>query len=201
MNLQRILGRRLFTALGNWIIRRALRTPYTHLRQADGTPYMDRYWFLQIGKRADKDYPWIGARVHHIQSSDDDRAFHDHPWPFITIILRGGYTELRPKPRGVKVTDRAIRTCIGGLWQWVVATDYTAGQVLRRKATDYHALKLDQHAEAVTLFIVFPAVQKWGFLWRGEKVYYRDFNEMHAGNGVYVTEAPGGQLLPEVARG
>jgi len=31
--------------------------------------------------------------IHQFHESDDDSAFHDHPWPFLHIILSGSYTE------------------------------------------------------------------------------------------------------------
>jgi hypothetical protein len=37
--------------------------------------------------------PWFSVLVHHIQQNDLDRAPHDHPWPFASLILRGGYRE------------------------------------------------------------------------------------------------------------
>lgn len=37
--------------------------------------------------------PWFGIKVHHIRRPDADRAQHDHPWSFATLILRGGYVE------------------------------------------------------------------------------------------------------------
>lgn len=36
---------------------------------------------------------WPGLRVHKICRSDSDRELHDHPFTFLTIILRGGYYE------------------------------------------------------------------------------------------------------------
>jgi hypothetical protein len=36
------------------------------------------------------------VRLHHWLDHDDDRAFHDHPWWFITLVLRGGYTDRSP---------------------------------------------------------------------------------------------------------
>ena len=40
---------------------------------------------------------WCGftLRLHKFHKGDDDRAFHDHPWWFITLPLRS-YTELTP---------------------------------------------------------------------------------------------------------
>jgi hypothetical protein len=49
--------------------------------------YMRR-WIFQT--------PWGTIHLHHILRSDGDRAFHDHPWNFTSILLSGGYTELRP---------------------------------------------------------------------------------------------------------
>jgi hypothetical protein len=34
--------------------------------------------------------------VHHWLGSDDDRAFHDHPWWFLTFVVKGGYTDKTP---------------------------------------------------------------------------------------------------------
>lgn len=35
-------------------------------------------------------------RVHHWLAQDDPRAFHDHPWWFVTLVIRGGYTDATP---------------------------------------------------------------------------------------------------------
>lgn len=38
--------------------------------------------------------PLFSARVHHWLGPDDVRAEHDHPWWFLTLVIRGGYTDL-----------------------------------------------------------------------------------------------------------
>lgn len=65
------MKRSFFTRFGDYLIARSAKTPYFHLEG-----YMERFWLLPYG--------WyvIAARVHHILKSDDDRAFHDHPWPY-----------------------------------------------------------------------------------------------------------------------
>lgn len=35
----------------------------------------------------------FSVRLHHIMQPDTDRWPHDHPWPFVSFILRGGYQE------------------------------------------------------------------------------------------------------------
>jgi hypothetical protein len=34
--------------------------------------------------------------VHHWLASDDPRAFHDHPWWFATLVVRGSYLDRSP---------------------------------------------------------------------------------------------------------
>lgn len=50
-------------------------------------PYAER-WVLDLGL--------FSLRLHHFRSSDDPRAFHDHPWWFVTLVLRGSYIDRSP---------------------------------------------------------------------------------------------------------
>jgi hypothetical protein len=57
----------------------------------DNEPYLERYYIFL------KDRKWFPFNmfVHHFLKSDPDDV-HDHPWPYMTIILRGGYWEWTP---------------------------------------------------------------------------------------------------------
>lgn len=44
-------------------------------------------------KRWGIETPWLGMYVHYIAKSDEDEHMHDHPWPFSSVILSGGYYE------------------------------------------------------------------------------------------------------------
>lgn len=100
---------------------------------------------------------WIGegrrARIHEILRSDNDRHLHDHPWDYTTVILRGGYIEQH--------TDGS------GLW-------CPAGTVLNRKAEDAHRLVLPS-GPVLTLFVMGPWKQQWGFLTENGKVDWRTY--------------------------
>ena len=48
----------------------------------DGRLYFQR-WLL--------DFYFFSIRLHKFSESDDDRAHHDHPWWFVTMILTSGY--------------------------------------------------------------------------------------------------------------
>jgi hypothetical protein len=64
------------------------------------SPFMIRYILIAT--------PWGDIKVHNILRPDHGRDMHDHPWPFLAVILRGGYTEQVPErwvdgqPKGIK---------------------------------------------------------------------------------------------------
>ena len=37
--------------------------------------------------------PWFGIYLHVIHRPDVDPDPHDHPWPFLSVVLSGGYEE------------------------------------------------------------------------------------------------------------
>ncbi len=53
-------------------------------------PYLYRWTFLFFN---------YSIRIHHWIDSDDKRFFHDHPWNFISIVLKGKYTNVTPNGR------------------------------------------------------------------------------------------------------
>lgn len=50
--------------------------------------------------------PLFGLYVHRLERPDPRRTLHDHPWPFVTLVLKGGYTE----DFGVRATRGGDRT-------------------------------------------------------------------------------------------
>jgi hypothetical protein len=178
------------------IIARAKRTPYFHLKG-----YMNRWWlvpYVSAGSGSSDGcglVSWrrpitrllqhlgIAVRVHEILRSDLGRDPHDHPWPYLTIVLKGGYWEERYDSRGFPTSRK-----------W-----HGPGSVLFRRAKDLHRLVLPTHlgmhdllaagsapgqicwAEtwyepATTLFITGRYAQKWGFLVSGTKVPHSEYH-------------------------
>lgn len=100
----------MLKTIANWLLKRAIRTPYFHLYHADGTKYMERYWLVPFASAKEGCYvaTWrqpfikllqvlgIAVRLHWIHTPDLDRALHDHPWTFISKVLIGWYVEERP---------------------------------------------------------------------------------------------------------
>lgn len=147
--------------LVNWLIAYARTKPYWHLKG-----YMERYWLVRgyDERYPDREQPLpFSARIHHILRSDDDRHFHDHPWNYVTIILRGGYYEVTPR-----VVNGEI---VGEKSEW-----YGPGTILRRRAEHWHRLVLPYGKTATTLFIMGRKRQSWGFLTTPKfKTYYRNY--------------------------
>jgi len=110
-------------------------------------PYLIRYYvFLKDRKR----FPF-NIFVHKFLKSDPDDV-HDHPWPYATLILKGGYYEWVPK------FDKAGRK-IGEIRHW-----RGPGHLRISKATSYHRIELNSKIECWTLFMPGPQRKEWGFL-------------------------------------
>lgn len=94
-------------------------------------PYMRRYminfWLFSI-------------RLHIWTDSDDTRFMHNHPWNFLTIILKGAYTD---------VTEDGKERL-------------SAGMVRYRKAGHLHFVGWPLKP-TITLLICGPKKHKWGF--------------------------------------
>jgi hypothetical protein len=68
-------------ALLRWVER---REPRLVLIRDDGLHYLKRWGFsTRFG----------GVFIHRMDTSDPGIDLHDHPWPFVSLILAGGYTE------------------------------------------------------------------------------------------------------------
>lgn len=108
-------------------------------------PYLTR-WSL-LGRRTEGD---AALYLHRFQRSDYEEP-HDHPWPFVSLILSGGYWELTPAP-GWKNGAGPLRR------RW-----YGPGRVLVRPAHWIHRVDIPDGREAWTLVLRGKKVRSWGF--------------------------------------
>lgn len=144
----------------------------------DGSGAIERGWWWK--------WPFGAVRVHEILASDDQRAFHDHPWPFLSIGLAGSYTEERPS---------TVRVDAAGVVQYASRCGFAGNDrrtlrapwLLYRRATDLHSLTLRE--SPVWSLVVTAAKQRtWGFADTSGWVSWRDFDLMHPGRDAPVTE-------------
>lgn len=127
-------------------------------------PYLRR-WFVIPRNRLANIY------LHQFLRDDDDRALHDHPWPNLSIVLRGMYQEVafarRPR-QGEPLPPTVIR-------------QRRAGQWVGRHARTAHRVVLPRDAAGRpqpcwSLFLTGPNWRSWGF-WcpAGRWVHWRKF--------------------------
>lgn len=104
--------------------------------------YMRR-WIFQ--------HPFGTVRLHNIRIPDADPDLHDHPWDFVSLILRGGYVEKVPVPGGNPAT---------GPFQHL---QIKAGGVNVRRSTDAHHIESLIGSSTWSLVFSGQRVRTWGF--------------------------------------
>lgn len=164
--------------IAKWLVRRAMRTPYTHISH-DGSVYMERYWLFNSYERGpDKQerskytwFPW-NIRIHWIRRADMADHMHDHPWNARTIILRGGYVEQRIV-RTLELFDKnGIHTHRDDEIKTFTRVPGSTAQICFGQ---YHHISHVQPDGAWTLFISGPYKGTWGFLVDGVKKPWREY--------------------------
>lgn len=118
---------------------------WRYITRHDDSPYLDR--FIIIGAK------WFGIYVHRFRSSDDV-CLHDHPWPFVSIILRGGYWE----------------ETLDGRVEW-----YPPGRVLIRPADWTHRIIIDEAQPTWSIVFRGSKIRSWGFHTRAGWVHWRRY--------------------------
>ena len=117
------------------------------LDRESNEPYLERYYVFL------KDRTWFPFNVflHKFLKSDPDDV-HDHPWPYATLILKGGYYEWLPQfaDNGNKIAEICV-------WRG-------PGSFRLRGADSYHRIELDPSIECWTMFMPGPQQREWGFL-------------------------------------
>ena len=110
-------------------------------------PLLTRYYlFLKDRKR----FPF-NVFLHKFHKGDPGDV-HDHPWPYATLILKGGYYEWVPKfdSNGKKIDEERM-------WRGI-------GHFRLCRATSYHRIELCEGVTPWTLFMPGPHKREWGFL-------------------------------------
>lgn len=158
------------------------------IRDADNVPYLVRYfiyrpnWLDKFGidsKKAGRIY------LHHILRSDHDRALHNHPWTFRSIILKGGYREFTT----VKTVCDNAKAAKPNPQKWdfarwpvdreTVYANFRAGQYLKRPALWKHRLELLAGRTAWTLVFIGPKTNEWGFFPNGKFCFWKNYNTLN----------------------
>jgi hypothetical protein len=81
------LFRRLFDRCADALIARASRRLPDFVIGGHENPYLLRWWLIPRN-------PVFNVYLHKFLRDDDDRALHDHPWLWCSVLLRGEYIEV-----------------------------------------------------------------------------------------------------------
>jgi hypothetical protein len=126
--------------------------------RVENEPYLERYYlFLRERER----FPF-NVFLHKFLKSDPDDV-HDHPWPYATLILKGGYWEWIPHfdTVGRKTGEYQV-------WRG-------PGHFRVSSANSYHRIELDPDITAWTLFMPGPKQRDWGFLVKNQWIQWEQY--------------------------
>jgi hypothetical protein len=149
--------------------------------------YLTR-WFIWRGKN-------LGIYIHKFHRSDEDRALHDHPWSFLSIILWRGYYEVTQNKKGARLLYANAPLIQIKKRKW-------PGMILYRPATWRHRVELLRTADfenqsrsgdflnsvriieskelpAWSLIIRFRRLREWGFWTNMGFVHNQDWWNQH----------------------
>ena len=128
------------------------------MERVENEPYLERYYvFLRERER----FPF-NIFLHKFLKSDPDDV-HDHPWPYATLVLKGGYWEWIPHfdTVGRKIGEYQV-------WRG-------PGHFRVSKARSFHRIELDPDITAWTLFMPGPKQREWGFLVRNQWIQWEEY--------------------------
>lgn len=118
-------------------------------------PYLRRWWLIPRN-------PVLNVYLHQFLRDDDDRALHDHPWFWCSIILQGGYIEHTIAAGGIhrRRVRREFSMRFGTPWGAHRIELIKAGSP---EAAEHSATSPGQTVPCWTLFITGPRLRNWGF--------------------------------------
>ncbi len=119
-------------------------------------PYLYRWVFVFFG---------FSIRLHHWIRSDDKRFMHNHPWDFLTIVLKGGYTDVSNSGK------KQYRSDLGKEVPILELDELKSGSISFRKASHCHYVDVPEGGAWTLLFCGRPK-QKWGF-WIKTNQFFR----------------------------
>lgn len=129
-------------SLWHWFRQFFTGRPHFIVGGADN-PYLLRWYLIPRN-------PWLNIYLHKFLRDDDDRALHDHPWWFISVMLRGAYREWERFQGEFIYTDRH------------------APSLAYRSASHAHRVVLPRFPGGLpipcwTIVVTGPKVREWGF--------------------------------------
>lgn len=125
------------------------------IKSKEGVLHFQRYRFFQSKKFA--------IYLHFIAKSDEDKHPHNHPWNFVSIILKGGYIESLWKYDTVYNVSGIPNCHYNGYFITKYVRKLWKNFIAIRDAESYH--KIELLAPTWTLVFTGPRrLDEWGYL-------------------------------------
>lgn len=115
----------------------------------------------------------VHVRIHHILSEDKTPYAHNHPFHYISIVLKGGYTE---------------ELLVGNE---IITKQHKVGSVIIRSSNDYHRIK-SIVGPTKTLFLTWKVNKRWSL--KKHDTLRIPEHQTPDQNGVYIREVKGKTL-------
>lgn len=137
----------MFNLIKKWLL-------IKEIKSKEGIVHFRRYCLLSTY--------WFNVYIHQILKSDEDNHFHDHPFDFISLILKGSYEEFYSKaPHHLTVFCKK----------------YLPVQVARHQAEDAHKLTL-LTPEVWTLVFTSKRKRTWGYHTQYGWIDFQNYREL-----------------------
>ena len=148
-----------------WARRKGLRRRLT-LRRSDGRIYLSR-WGVAHDRLG-------GVFLHRMDAPDPGLDLHDHPWWFASIVVWGGYHELRAETRIASEYAKSAGWNPGASRRGV-EVERRPGTIRTLRLDECHTITGLRRRCSWTLIVRGPRRRGWGFYlpggFMGERVY------------------------------
>lgn len=107
--------------------------PFTDIKRSGTDELYLRRWFIYPrDKDFDKNKGKGRLYLHKFYRGDEDPYLHDHPWPFTSLILTGGYWEETPFWNSLQSTSWSPAQ----VFEFLSPTPYTRLSLVQKHSTD-----------------------------------------------------------------
>lgn len=167
-----------------------MRSPWRFIREPEvigvpECPLLHRWTVLKIGhmphpSHNETAHSRAKIMVHHFLPESRDRDVHDHPWQFVTIVLKGQYVDVSTcqvcKGKNLGVT---CFECGGD----GVKKELMVPGMMRYRSTAHAHQTFAGRKGCWTVVIVGPIERMWGFFKNGEWLPWREYEDRY-GHGM-----------------
>lgn len=119
--------------------------------------------------------PWFRIYIHQILLSDLDAHKHDHPWHFLSFILRGSYREVWSNH-----PDHAYEFS-SAYSSLPPEADRQARRIIRHHAQDAHQITL-LTPSVWTLVLAYGRRREWGYLTSAGWIDHQTYRSLKRAN-------------------